>query len=54
MANGTDLLTGKIFPPDSHNQQVDVVRALFMASYVLKKVKSLKNIEYVKCPICGS
>ena len=47
LANGTDPLTGEIFAADSPYQQVDVVRALFMATEVLKKVKD-KNAPPVK------
>ena len=39
LANGTDPLTGEIFPPESPYQNAEVVRALFMATEVLKKVK---------------
>jgi len=47
LANGTDPITGEIFPPNSPYQQVDVVRALFMASDALKKVKD-KNAPPVQ------
>ena len=47
LANGTDPLTGEVFPPDSPYQQVEVVRALFLASEALKKVKD-KNAPPVK------
>jgi hypothetical protein len=47
LANGTDPLTGEIFPPASPYQQIDVVRALFRASDALKKVKD-KNAIPVK------
>ena len=47
LANGTDPLTGEIFPPESPYQNVEVVRALFMATEALKKVKD-KNAPPVK------
>ncbi len=39
LANGTDPMTGEIFPPESPYQDVEVVRALFMATEALKKIK---------------
>jgi len=47
LASGTDPLTGEIFPPESPYQHVEVVRALFMATDALKKVKD-KNAPPVK------
>lgn len=47
LANGTDPLTGEVFPPDSPYQQVEVVRALFMATEALRKIKD-KNAPPVK------
>lgn len=47
LANGNDPITGEVFPPESPYQNIEVVRALFMATEALKKVKD-KNAPPVK------
>jgi hypothetical protein len=47
LANGTDPMTDEVFPPESPYQHVEVVRALFMATEALKKIKD-KNAPPVK------
>ncbi|MGB8489821.1 MAG: hypothetical protein WCE64_02065 [Bacteroidales bacterium] len=37
LANGTDPMTGEVFPSDSPYQQVEVVRAFLWLRMLLKK-----------------
>ncbi len=43
LVNGTDPITGEVFPAESPYQNVEVVRALFIATEALKKVKGKKE-----------
>lgn len=42
LADGRNPVTGEMFPPDSPYQQVDTVRALYVALEVLKRQKHVR------------
>lgn len=43
LAEGIDPFTGEVFPPDSPYQNVQTVRALYKAIYLIEKVQSKKT-----------